>query len=618
MQNKGLKSLILFLMIYGTQDFAQLLKELIRDGKRHDLYHLAVNHARDMSVHINGDKPIYLLERARPREDEETKLYRLENYEPTTKAGADKAIKIVSKGFNPSLFTIQWKEKSKQSEEIEQYTMEYYPNYNSILNFNKDVVLRKMLADPNGVVAVKPEDIPDDDTEKAKPIVVVYGSCALWWVDKDCFLLCVSDPEQSEHNDHEKVIEARFEYYDKTQYIDFTAIYDASDKSVELIVNEIYKHGKNKIPAWYLGGESKNLDNGKILYQSYFSAALPHWNKATSHESDLMASIIAHMFPQKYEVADECAYSEMHEGLNLTCRAGKLIYPGSKKGEFIKSDCPQCHGTGLVSVKGPLQTYQFLKEKLMEGTGLGITPVGYIQVPIDATKFLDDYTEKCNQKAMWAINMDIEEKIGENQSGVAKTIDRSAQNDTIFDIISRIFDVHLNNEYFYIDMYMNDVEAEATGKKNKNLPEINKPTKFELLTTAERVNNFEVAKRAGLDKNILRTKAIDIINSENGSTPDMKNYLTSLIDLDPLYGFTVDEIDLGVTKGVVRKVDWAIHDNIKTFIDRAIEEDKDFLNKLRSEKIEVLETFGNELIEAEKPRIDEAIMLPSFDQNEAA
>jgi len=602
-------------MIYGTQEYAELLKAIIKDGLRHDLYDLTVEHAKEMSVHINGDKPLYLLERNRPREDEEVKAYRIENHEPTTKADADKAIKIVCKGFNPSLYSIEWKDKTTEGEELEEYALEYYPNCNSIVNFNKDVLLRKMLADANGLVAVKPEYIPDDDTEKIKPVTVVYGSSCAFYYDRDHYLFCVKEYEE----DKTKIFE--FEYYDKKQYLNFEAWYDASEKVIE--IRELiapYNHNGGKIPVWFLGGESKNLDNGKILYQSFFSAALPHWNLAIKHGSDLMASIIGHIFPQKYEVAEECAYRENYEGLNLSCRGGKIHYPGATKGTHYDKPCPQCFGTGLVSVKGPLQTYQFLKEKLMEGTGLNLPPVGYIDVPIDSTKFLDEYTDKMQKKALSAINMDIEEKVGANQSGEAKAIDRTAQNDTIFDIISRVFDVHTNNEFYFMNMYMNSVKADSTNREGdqKFLPEVNKPTHFELLTSAELIYNYNVSKTAGLDRNMLRTQAINIIKSETGSTPDMKNYRIAILELDPLYAFTVDEIDLGVSKGVIKKTDWAIHDNIKAFIDKAMAADKAFLAKDKQAQIAVLDVFATELIEAEKPRIDEAAMTLSFDQQQNA
>lgn len=607
-------------MIYGTQDFAQLLKEIIKDGRRHDLYDLTRQHAKEMSVHIEGEKPLYLLERVRPREDEDVKTYRIENYEPTTKAGADKAIKIVCKGFNPSLWSINFKDKSTEAEELERYTMENYPVYNSIIDWNKDVLLRKMLADPNGLVAVKPERIPGSDTEPVDPIMVVYGSCAVWYYDKDCFLICTSHGTM-EHGDHmyqnenDKKLSCTFDYYDRTQYVNFTATYDASDKSIEIDEHEAYTHAGSKIPVWFLGGESKGLDNGRVMYRSYFSAALPHWNLAVVHESDLLGAYIGHLHPQKYEMAEECAYSEMIDGVSCGCRQGVIRFKGPEN-KLMQKDCPQCQGSGLVTVKSPYQTYLFSKSKLEDTNGLGIMPAGYITVPTEATAMLEERTEKMIQKGMWSINMDIEEKIGENQSGVAKTIDRSAQNDTLYDIHSRVFGVHINNEYYFIDMYKNRVKLSSTGKSSKNLPEVNAPVKFDLLTTSELTYNYKVSKDSGLDRNILRLNAINIIKSENGSTPDVKNYLIAMIDLDPLYGMDSEEIDLGVTKGVIRKVDWTIHNNIKPFVDRAMIEDKNFLAKPKDQQIELLETYGNELIKSEQPRVDAAMIIPDFDNED--
>lgn len=608
-------------MVYGTQDFAQLLKSIIKDGYRHDLYELSVKHAEEMSVHINGDKPIYLLERNRPREEEEVKVYRLENHEPTTKAGADKSIKIVCKGFNPTLYSIVWKEPTPEGEELQSYTLEEYPGCNSIINFNKDVLLRKMLADANGLVAVKTEDVPDDDTDELQPIIVVYGSPAVFFYDSEHYLICVKEYEEEKlvegKNTKEKAKIYEFEYYDRNYYRMFEAWYDGSNKQVVVTDITEYKHSIGKIPVWFTGGESKNLDNGKILYQSYFSAALPHWNLAVKHGSDLMASIINNVYPQKYEVAEECAYSQEIGGVSYSCRGGQIKSRDSK-GEIISMPCPQCNGNGLVSVRGPFQQYLWNKEKLSTENGpLGLEPSGYITVPIDTTEFLDEYTDKMHQQALSAINMDIEGKVGANQSGEAKAIDRTAQNDTIYDIHSRIWDVHTNNEYFFINAYKNKVKAKSVGKEESVfLPEVNKPTKFELLTTSELIFNFNVSKSAGLDRNILRQQAVSIIKSENGSTPAMKDYLTSVIELDPLYAFTTDEIDLGVSKGVIRKVDWAIHDNIKRFIDRAIAEDKNFLSKKKQDQIIVLENYGNELIVSEKPRVDEDAMVLSFESNQ--
>jgi len=592
-------------MIYGTQEFAQQMKAIIVDEARHPLYHESVEHAKAMSVHIYGDKPVYLLDRTRPREDEEVKTYRLENYEPTTKAGADKAIDIVGKIFNPTLYSITFREQNSESELLQKYTLEYYPNYNSLTNYNKEVTLRKMLADPNGVMAVKPTEIPTLDTERIQPEIVIYGSSCVWWWDRDCFLIFIRE------ENIEKQCNYYFEYYDKTQYISFYCWYDGTKKVINFEELEApYIHNFKEIPAWFLRGKSKSVDNGAIMYESFFSSALPHWNLAVVHESDLLGAFINHMHPMRYEVVDECNYKFTFEGIQYPCRGGHINYPGGHNGVKIDMDCPHCFGTGYHAVKSPYGTYQFSKQKLEDGNmPTGMLPVGFVVIPTEATAMLKEHCKDMNRAAMWAINMDVEDKVGESNSGVAKAIDRSAQWDTLSTFATVMFDVHLPNQYYFINKYMFSIEAKSLNKKeDKNLPSINKPTQFDILTTAERINNFAVAQKSGLDKNYLRLKAIEIANYDLSTDPDARKYLVTLINLDPLYGFTQDEMSLGVTNGVIRKLDWTIHENLKTFIDMAIKENKGFLELDKNDQIVILEKYGKELIAANKPAVDPNIL----------
>lgn len=600
-------------MIYGTEDFARLLKQIIKDDLRHPLYEKTVEHAEAMGVHICGEKPVYLLERARPREDEEVKTYRLENYEPTTKAGADKAIDIVSKVFNPTLSSIVWKQQNEQTKKLQGYTLEYYPIYNSVVSFDKDVLLRKMLADPNAVIAEKPEFVPDTDTQMIKPVSVIYGCASVWWYDRDCFLMFL----RKEIEDGQEYY--YFAYYDKTQYAELEVWYTDNDKLIHFDEVEFYTHDFNEIPAWFLRGKSKSMDNGEIMYESFFSSALPHWNLAVIHESDLLGAFITHMHPHKYELTSECGHEFKHDNHIFKCINGVLKGVGGISHDYNGTDCPSCSGTGRKAVTSPYGTYQFNMKKLDEGqVPSSMLPVGFITIPVDATKMLQERTQEMNNKALWSINMDVEDKVGENQSGVAKVIDRSAQHDTLYTIASVIFDVHLTNQYYFKNKYMFAIQASSENKKEDvNLPEINKPTQFDVLTTAERLSNLELARKAGLNKNILRYKEIEAANRDFSTSPDVRRYVIALLELDPLYGFTQDEINLGVSQGVIRKTDWTIHENLKPFLDRAIEANPVFLTLKQSEQLPVLEGFANELIKSEKPKIDPD-MIVNPDLNAAA
>jgi len=599
-------------MIYGTQEFANRLLAVMKDGERHPLYTETTTHAEKMEVHICGEKPLYLLDRVRPREDADVKMYRIENYEPTTKAGADKAIDIVNKIFNPSLYSIIWpKENNPMLSEFQKYTMDYFPVYNSLVSYDKEVIVRKMLADPNALLAIRPERIPDNDVEELNPVNIIYSSENVWDYDLDHYLIYISERTVN------SIVYYEFAYYDRNQYVSFEASYEAAKKTISIDELSSYQHNFNEIPAWFLRGKSVSVSNGMIYFESFFSSALPHWNLAVIHESDLIGAYINHMHPQKYELAEECNNSFQSDGITFKCRNG--LMQSNTAHTMNGSSCSQCGGTGLSVVKSPYEAYQFNRKKLEEGSPTSYLPVGYIPIPTDATKMLEDRTREMNKKALWSINMDVEDSIGQNQSGVAKVIDRSAQSDTLFTIAGVVFDIHLTNQFYFINKYKNSVKAASQNKKEKDiLPEVNKPVQFDILTTSELINNFAVAAKSGVDKNYLRLKAAEIAQKDFSTSPNVRLYITSMINLDPLYGFVQDEIALGVNSGVIRKTDWTIHENMKPFIDKAINEDMDFLKKDKSIQIMVLEKYAIELVKSEKPQIDTTVLgQQNNNQNDA-
>lgn len=589
-------------MIYGEEEFNEVLIKVIRNDYRHPLYDEAVKLAKEMSVHIYGDKPEELLARVRPGEDSEITEYRLANYEATTKAPAGRAIKITSKIFNPNLSSIIFPKENENSKKLQDYTMYYYPNYNSLTVYNKDVTLRKMLADANGLMAIKPQRVPRNDAERVKPIVVIYGSEAIWNWDFDHFLVNVAIEEV---RDKGKVY--TFDYYDSTMFLRFTA---SSPLETEIDVKELEKYptnfidkdGQPEIPAWRLKGNSLSKDNGEILYESFFADAKPHWNLAIIHENDVIGAFVKHMNPQRYVVGEECSNEAMFDGILFKCKQG--IFRGVGQPQTTHGACDRCNGLGRVA-SSPYEDHIINKAKLDEFEGSRMDPVGYVQVPVDATKLLEERAERMVKKGSSAINMDVEDEIGENQSGVAKVIDRSAQSDTLYDIGSVMYDVHFQNQFYFINKYMNEVEDRSANKDpEKNLPTINKPTRFNIETIAELVNNFNVGKTSGLDRNYLQAKQKEILTRDLDTNPELKKYYAVLIDLDPLFGIESDDIDSQLMKGTIRKTDVTIHFNLKPFVDLALSEDKSFLDKPKQEQLEKLNEYAQELIASEAPQIE--------------
>lgn len=589
-------------MIYGEQEFYDTLIRVIREKYRHPLHQLACKLAKEMSVHVYGTKPDELLARVRPGEDAEITNYRLDNYEPTTKAPAGKAIKITSKIFNPNLSSIVFPPDNENSAKLRDYTMLYYPTYNSIVVYNKDVTLKKMIADANGLMAVKPMRAPRNDAERVKPVVVIYGSEAIWNWDDDHFLINTGI-EKSKDGEF-----FTFEYYDSQRWVRFVA---NSPKEDEINIEELESYTTNfldkdnqpEIPAWRLRGNVIALDTGEVLYESFFADAKPHWNLAIIHENDVIGAFIKHMNPQRYVVGEECNYQENIDGILTRCYGGVLRYT-EKDGKPGIRTCSKCNGLGRIA-SSPFEDHIIQKAKLDEFQGSSMDPIGYVKVPVDATKLLEERAERMIKKGSSAINMDVEDEIGENQSGVAKVIDRSAQSDTLYDIGSVMFDVHLQNQFYFINKYMNAVVDQAAGRDaEKNLPQINKPTRFNIESIAELVNNFKVGKDSGLDRNFLKAKMLELLTRDLDTNPQLKDYYSGVIGLDPLFGLSVDDIDALLAKGTVRKTDAVIHYNIGPFVDRALSDNKKFFTLDKQMQLEKLNVYADELIQEEQPKLE--------------
>jgi len=588
-------------MVYGSAEFNATLVRIIQSKYRHPYYNEAVRIKKAMSVHVYGEKPVELLNRVRPGEDDTIKQYRLDNYEPTTKAPCGKAIKIVSKIFNPNLSSIIFPQTEK-SKKLKEYTMEYFPVYNSLTVFNKDVTLKKMIADPNAIMVVKPQKNPENDAERVKPVVIIYGSENVWNWDYDHFLVYLS--EENLGDDRKSEIKYTFEYLDYTQILRFTA--QVHDDKLILEVVDVYEHkfkDKNQepqIPAWKLGGNSLPCEDGEIIFESFFADAQAHWNLSIIHQSDIQGSFTKHMNPQRMVIGEECHHQKMIEGLLYKCNYGMLKTAGSTS--FYP--CDACHGSGKVS-SSPYEDNIVTRPKLEEISGLGMAPVEYVKVPVEATKLLVEQAKDMVREGSAAINMDIEDKVGENQSGIAKIYDRSAQNNTIYDIGSRMYDVIFNNQFYFINKYLNGTEDSSAGKNtDENLPQVNKPTSFNVESIEEMLAGLKLSTDARVDRNVQQAKEIAYLSRDMETNPYLKTYYVTLVNLDPLYRMTQDEVDLNLAKGLIYKTDAVVHANLKPFVDRALQKDKKFLEQEKEKQLEILKAFAEELIASEKPKLE--------------
>lgn len=567
-------------MIFGTPEFNDLLLEILTKDKRHDLYKTTVDTYNRMRIHIYGDEPTEILKRTRPREPEEIAKYRLENYEPTTKATSSKALSVVSKIFNPSLFQITWKDQVNNGKKLQQFALEYFPKHNSILKLLSQAGLKRMIADPNGVFAIRPKEMPKLDTETVQPEVKIYGSPVIWYYDEEHFLIFLKKEEVK--ND----VVYYFEYYDERNVINFTAVAH-NQKQITVTESFNYAHNFGEIPVWFLTGETETEDNGSEYYISFFDAAVPFWNKAVIHESDLDAAFIMHLHPQKVVTAEDCDFVDGDQ----RCQNGLIQHPDGKT-----KTCPACQGSGKRIPVGPFGVHLVSKEKLEIGQQMN-APVQYVTVPTDPTEMLVKRVDEQHRKGLEALNMDIIDDVGENQSGVAKVIDRGELYDFLFKISDVIYDTHLQNFFYFCNLYMFGLQDTNPGRNlDANLPEINKPVVFDLSSVPEKTLEYKASKEASINAEYLKQKQISLASKEYANAPDIKQKVVTILELDPLPEITPADMDIKLMSGTISKQDAVIHDNLGSFVDRAISENQDFYALQKTEKLAIIQKYATEFI----------------------
>jgi hypothetical protein len=191
--------------------------------------------------------------------------------------------------------------------------------------------------------------------------------------------------------------------------------------------------------------------------------------------------------------------------------------------------------------------------------------------------------------------------VGENQSGIAKVIDRGELYDFLYKISDVLFDTHLQNFFYFFNKYMFGIQDSNPNRKvDANLPEINKPAFFDLSSVPEMTAEYDVAKKASMPSEYLRLKQIAIAAKEHSSNPDVKRKIVAILELDPLPEITAADMDMKLLMGTISKKDAVIHDNIGAFVDRGIREHKDFFDQPKNVRLEIMDKYAKEFMAANR------------------
>ena len=476
-----------------------------------------------MFVHTRGVVPEEMLLKRRPNEDPEVFQYRVDIYEPITNGSMNKAIDKLYRIFQAANFSIQ------VSEELNLYLADhrFYNSY--FYTYIQKYVVRKMIEDPNALLAWLPvgEGLIDP-TQKVDVEPVLIGSeqiiylsdDVVTWIDDQHYSIVTAAGKDQRTGEiyHTLTNES---YYQHKQYG------EKGDKRFEVV--KIYDHGLRVKPTIVLGG---NI-TADYYFDSFFSPFLPFGNEAIRQYSDWQGVMTTSAFPYREEQSQDCDFKG--------CRDG-VVYD-NESDDY--NNCPKCQGTGQILNRSPYGVFLRAKSNNALDQNEDTAPlVRFISPPVDIIKYSGEAWKDLLRQAEDALHLNF---VDEAQSGVAKSIDREDSYSFLTKISNNIFDEIIYKSLKYIEEYRNVNDPVD--------PNIVKPISFEMKNEDDLINEINQLQDKNAPVAFLVESTKDLARKRFSGNKSVARIVEILVAYDPIYHIKTADKAVLLASGVIKQAD---------------------------------------------------------------
>ena len=542
--------------------------------------------------HAYGIFPSKLIANNKPLQTQDEFDYIRNTYQPITK---DTFIEF-SNTVKRSLMNgkIVFKSPDNQlSEDYEKYLKEDLKEYQSFKLFALAMTDEKLI-DANGITGVwvdfDTEEMEDEGERfdmivgSVRPFPVMYTVEQVVYSDDNEYIVELAKRSYVKYGGNDKKHGRIYRYFGKDFLFEAKQVGKYIDDVFEL--SYAFDHGLGYTPASKLMGNPNIMDN-ELYYNSIFNIAVPHLNNAALDSANLVVIKNKSVYPTRVVVREKCDFSN-EVG---SCDGGQITWMDGESLVANKQTCPNCRGTGYHGVFGAMS------ELIVNKTPSGIdddrsnnvtaqNAMAYVSPPIDTPKFLAEEIEKALNKSQEVLHLKAEPRSTGDISATEKN--RDVKNTEAF--IKPISD----QIWYLVELIINSMGAIRYGVEEYQefKPSITTPVTFDLLTPEDYLQEIKEAKEAGLPSMIVQSMVTDYYMALAKDNPDEAKIYYLAVQADRLLGMTVEEIVLGLSRGLIKPWEAVLHQSVLFFIEKAIMEDDEFLEKEVSEQKLVLETMA--------------------------
>lgn len=537
----------------------------------YDGYTDKIKDYRQVFIHAEpGVFPAELFANRSPNQEQKEADYIRANYQQKTLDVFIDFCNTIGRIFYDSNWSIEYQKEDDAIVKLGLTYQNYIENeigeWGSLETYVKELMLTIKLRDAEGMVVVRPKEMPMIESEHG---VLIDNSKLLepypYYISVENVIgeefgkwALVEDTEKSYVDFGGKKEKAGliYWYYDRMSIWKITQFGKPSDYIFNI---ELYwQHDLDYLFAFKLKGVPI-FKNKKLVWQSPFLYCCAYLNSAALDESNILASKASCVYPYRVQLGNLCDFRYTDgQGEITACNSGQVF--DSVSATYI--DCPSCKGAGVKSRISPLGVMLLKpKDPLNDGDStFSGEPLKYVSPETTTLEFLRTEIQASMYAARRIMHLNDSTTLvqgSNNMTATSSFMDMKSMYAFIKPISDQIFALYENIAY--------SIGVQRYGENFKRAA-FSYPITFDFQSETDYINQIKGLKEAGAPPFMIQAVLVKYLKALFSNDITSSQAYELIVNTDRLMVMSGEEISFGLGKGTILLWEIVLHDSAFSFV----------------------------------------------------